>query len=130
MPLPIFIRFAVSESELLAGNQRLTLTLIGPTGNPNIPPIEILHGPEADLAPVLKGEQRFLQLSLTLPAMVIREGLYRVELRLDDKKVGSIPLPVKLVEQDIDIQIADIPSPTASRTKKPPPPPRKARRRR
>jgi hypothetical protein len=130
MPLGVLIRLEITEGELKSPHQ-LLLTVRGPTGNPNIPPLQIETAPDQPIEPKLKGEQRFLQMGLTLPAQVVRLGLYHVELDVDGERLGSISLPVIKAEgerlaafQPITVE----PSPPVATTKRPPPPPKKAKR--
>lgn len=135
MTLAVVIRIEVSDEELLASSHKLSITLRGPLGVPNIPTLEIQSGPEESLDPILEGEQRFLQLGMSLPAQVIRLGLYHLELEVDGDLLGSIRLPVTKGES---AQVLAIPQQVASHapasrratTKRPPPPPKKAKHRR
>lgn len=100
MLFAVFVRLEVSEEELRQ-EHRLAITLFGPTGNPNIPPVEVFVAPKDRLVPLLDGEQRFVQAALPgLPALAIRVGLYHLQLDVDGRQMGSIPLPVALVEPD------------------------------
>jgi hypothetical protein len=134
MPLHVLIRLEVSDEELLSTSHHLLIKLIGPAGLPNIPPINLETGPEKSLKPILDGEQRFLQLALSLPALVVRVGVFHLELHVDGKKLGSIPLPVKLADNAQVMRVAPG-SPARlsvqkARAKRPSPPPKKTKRRR
>jgi hypothetical protein len=125
MPLAMFARFEVSDSELLTSHS-LFISLIGPAGLPNIPPLEIVRAPDKALEPILDGEQRFMQIALSLTALVVRVGVYHMEISVDGEKLGSIPLPVVIADAQPEVAQE---MPAAAKTKRPPPPPKKAKRR-
>jgi hypothetical protein len=50
--------------------------------------------------PLLEGEQRFVQVGLTLPLGIIRTGLYRVELHVDGELLRTISVPLVLAEPE------------------------------
>jgi hypothetical protein len=134
MPLDVLIRLVATDEELLSTSHSLRITLMGPAGLPNVPPLEIKTGPEKSLDPILEGEPRFLQLILSIPAHVVRVGLFRFELHVDGKKLGTIPLPVKLADNAQVMRVASgqparLPVQKA-KAKRPPPSPKKAKRRR
>src|SRR5580698_9828720 len=99
-PIGVFARLEVSDEELASSHQ-FRVTLIGPTGLPNIPPLEIQSEPEKIDVERLEGEQRFMQFAISLTALVVRVGLYHVELRVNKRKVGSVPLDFHTCSQQI-----------------------------
>jgi hypothetical protein len=135
MPLDVLVRLVATDEEMLASSHSMRITLTGPAGVPNIPPVELTTGPEKSLDPILEGEPRFLQVVMSIPAQVVRLGLYHLELHVDGKKLGSIPLPVKLAD---DAQVVEVTpgTPVAigpgakprAKTKRPPAPPKQAKR--
>jgi hypothetical protein len=130
MPLGVLIRLEVTEEELTSPH-KLLITVRGPTGNANIPQLQLKTAPDQPIEPKLKGEQRFLQMGMTLPAMVVRLGLYHVELDVDGEQLGSIPLPVKKAEGDrFAAFLSPLPQPAGPKAKRPPPRPKKTKRRR
>lgn len=131
MSLGVFARLEVSDDEAIASHN-LLFALIGPTGRPNIPPLEIESGSEKSLEPLLNGEQRFMQIAFSMTALVIRIGLYRMEISVDGEQFGSIPLPVVLANARGQVtQLTQGTSTPATRpkAKRPPPPPKKTKRR-
>ena len=141
MPLAVLIRLEVTEDELRFAHH-LLITLRGPAGVPNIPPLDLETRSEESPKPLLDEELRFIQVALTLPAQVVKLGVFHLELCVDGKKLGDIPLPVKMADaeqmfsfehgDDDVIRLAPgvpVRGP-APRAKRPPPPPKKAKRRR
>jgi hypothetical protein len=133
-PFGVFARLEVSDAEL-ASSHHFRITLIGPTGLPNIPPLEIQSEPQKIDVERLESEQRFMQFAISLTALVVRVGLYHVELRVDKRKVGSVPLPVMVRPAEGELQQllglnSPLLAPARPKAKRPPPPPKKAKRRR
>lgn len=134
IPLSVLIRFLVEDGDL-DQEKRLTLTLLGPQGIPNVAPVEIgavYTTPEAGT--VVEGQQQFLQIALSIPAVAVREGLYKVELRLDGKLAKRVPFPVVVNPGLAAVSTAPDPingtPPSKPKAKRPPPPPQKAKRQR
>lgn len=134
IPFSVLIRFALGENDF-DKEHHLELTLRGPTGMPNIDSVEIttvLEPPPA--GSVVEGQQQFLQLALGVPAVAVRDGLYKLEMRVGGKLVKSAPFPV-VVNPDLMMVSPgageDQPSPKPKpKTKRPPGPPRKRQKKR
>jgi len=88
LPAPIsvavLIQLNVDEAEVKA-DHTIRLTLFGPTGQPNVSPIEIRtqFEPEAGSVP-LPGEPMSAVVSVPLAGVAVRAGVYRVELKVND----------------------------------------------
>jgi hypothetical protein len=97
LPFPLgvsaFIRFQVDDSDIRRTHY-FRLAVLGPVG-PNIRPIDFESIAQEPL-PLLEGEQRFMQVGLSLPLFIVRTGLYRVQLRLDGRLIRTIPVPLIL----------------------------------
>jgi hypothetical protein len=148
LPAPIsiavLIQLGVDEDELKA-DHTIRLTLFGPTGQPNVAPIEIKTQLDPDAIPALRpGEPVSAVLSAPLTGLAVRAGVYRVELKVDEAIhadrtfVFLVPDGVAQVAEGV-AQVADLAtaaSPAASaerrpaKQKRPPPPPRKKAKRR
>jgi hypothetical protein len=133
IPLSVLIRFLLKEGDF-DKEHRLELTLRGQTGLPNIDPVEITALQQAPLpSAVVDGQQQFLQIALGLPAVAVREGLYKVEMRVDGKLRKTAPFPVVVNPNLLMVSPGAVEPQSRSRpkakAKKPPPPPRKQRRR-
>lgn len=126
LPFPLgvaaFIRFEVDGSDICEPHD-FRVAVLGPIG-PNIRPIDFRSRPlEEPSPPLLEGEQRFMQIALELPLMVVREGLYRVDLYVDVELVRSIPVPLVLHQPGG-------PTVAPAAAKPPPGPPKKKSKRR
>ena len=127
IPIAVLARLRVQDGDLKKDHQ-LNFALIGPTGVPNVEPINVLAMPPEAEPNLAEGQEQFLNVALTIPAMAVRDGLYHVELRYNGKLIRRVPLPVvvdKGMLQGIEPPKA---KPKTSKTKRPPPPPRKKRR--
>jgi hypothetical protein len=101
LPFPLgvaaFIRFEVDESDIQEAHD-FRVAVLGPIG-PNIGPIDFRSRPQDEPSPpLLEGEQQFMQIALNLPLMIVRQGLYRIDLYVDDELVRSIPVPLVVHE--------------------------------
>jgi len=101
LPFPltvaVFIRLQVDEAEVAAPHG-FQVAVIGPTGQPNVPPLDIQSTPGTEVQPLLEGEQRYAQIALNVTLGIIRTGLYRVELHVDGDMLGNLPVPAVLAE--------------------------------
>ena len=93
LSLGVLVRIRLDDAEAKE-EHHLKISLIGPSGNPNVEPVEGIAAPLGDDPNSLDGEETFLQMAVTIPAMIVREGLYQVELELDGEVVRRTPLPV------------------------------------
>ena len=85
-----------------------------------------------------------MHFSLQLGAVAVREGLYHLELSVDDELLRSIPLPVVVVGEQLTLGSGEWPQDNAGiinaqvgeiagnprKTRRPPPPQKKTKRRR
>jgi hypothetical protein len=101
LPFPlgvaVFIRFEVEDADIQEPH-RFRILVFGPVGL-NLQPIDF-ESAAVEPTPLLEGEQRFIQVGLTLPLGIIRTGLYRVELHVDEQLLGTISVPLVLVEPE------------------------------
>jgi hypothetical protein len=129
LPFPLtlgcVIRMIATDDELIGRSHILGLTLRGPTGGPNIAPLQIETGPQAVLDELLEGEQRVMQLVVTIPGQAIRLGLYHVELEIDGEQVASIPLPVVMGAGENAIAVSATPRGNRAARRRPQRPPAK-----
>jgi hypothetical protein len=144
LPWPIqlsaLIRLHIDEKEAQKSHH-LRLTLVGPTGQPNVQPIEV-EASFSEAATLLPGEQRFAHIAAPVNGLAIRTGLYRVELQVDDviDTAISFPLIVLAGAEEVTPPVAAVAvAPRAAaagkprppkRQKRPPPPPKKKAKRR
>jgi hypothetical protein len=98
IPLGVLVRLAVDDDEIRGVAHHFRVAFIGPTGHPNIPPIEFDSEPTTELSPLLEGEQRYLQIALRFGAVIVRQGLHLLELAIDGDLIKSIPVPVTVME--------------------------------
>ena len=101
IPIATLIRLRIEEGDLEKEN-RLNLALMGPLGMPNVEPFEILAVPPQDEPDLGEGQQQFLEMALTIPAVAVRDGLYQVELRVNGRLAKQVPLPVVVTEEVLD----------------------------
>ena len=92
VPLGVLIRLKLDERDVHESHH-LPVAFIGPTGLPNVPPVELVAGPPADI-PQLEGEERFANIALQIGAVLVRAGLYHLELHIDGRLARSLPLAV------------------------------------
>ncbi len=99
LPFPlgvaVFVRFEVDSSDLQQPHH-FRVEVLGPVGR-NIQPIPFESEAMDEVPPTQEGEQRFMQVALNLPLVIVREGLYRFELYVDDELVKTIPIPLHVV---------------------------------
>jgi hypothetical protein len=94
MPFGVLLRLKIEESDYGKG-MVVRFTLIGPTGFPNVEPLEArIQKVEAASENRVEGEEEFIQMGLKIPAVAVREGLYHLELQINGKVARSVPLPV------------------------------------
>jgi hypothetical protein len=70
---------------------RLNLALIGPLDIPNVEPFEILALPPEETPDLADGQEQFLEIALTVPAVALRAGLYHLELRINGGSQSGFP---------------------------------------
>jgi hypothetical protein len=104
LPLGVLIRLRLEDADFGQSFQ-LGVTLIGPTGNPNVPGVEIGLSPPPDSEPALVGEERSANIALQIPATAQREGVHRLEITLGGVVVATRSLPVQLIGPPLDIAI-------------------------
>jgi hypothetical protein len=95
--LAVYARLKPDDDAELERSHAMRLVVVGPTGNPNIPPLNFTL-PAAELPELLPGEERLVDLALNFGGVtILREGLHRVELYYDHQRIGNAPLPARLV---------------------------------
>jgi hypothetical protein len=103
LPFPIslgvLIRLLVEDGDVGKAFV-LSVVLIGPTGNPNVPGAELELQVPPDMAVAIEGEERFANISLGIPAVAQREGVHRLEVRLNGQVAKSQSFPVLLVQPE------------------------------
>ena len=135
IPLGVWIRIRVEDADIDKPHS-IEVTLLGPAGVPNIPPIAVEAVPPSEgMEALAEGEERFLNLALQLPAVAVRDGLYHLQLQIDGELAREVPLPVVVTgEGDGALITREWPSPEpppaiakpkGKPKKRPPPPPRK-----
>jgi hypothetical protein len=98
VPLGVLIRLRIEPDEEAVAHH-FKVALIGPTGLPNVPPAEFEFPPlEGQREDLLEGEERFIHIGLRIAAVIVRLGLYHLNLEIDGQLLRSVPLPVKLME--------------------------------
>jgi hypothetical protein len=98
IPIGVFVRFQVEDDDEQT-EHRFCITLIGPAGVPNTFPIEGEAVPPSDNAQdLLENEPQYLDVAVQIPAVAVREGLYRIQVELDGKMMREVPLPVVVVD--------------------------------
>ncbi|HYJ22604.1 MAG TPA: hypothetical protein VEW07_11360 [Solirubrobacterales bacterium] len=102
MPLGVLLRVRVSEADMKTEHV-FRIAFIGPTGLPNVPPVDLVAFPPEEIPPLLPGEERFAHVALQIPAMAVREGLYHLELHIDGELARKIPLPVVVTGEVGDV---------------------------
>jgi hypothetical protein len=146
LPLGVLIRLRVDEADL-GSTHSFRLTFIGPTGLPNIAPIEIAGTPDKGQQQLAAGEERFVHIALQLHPVAVRAGLYQLQLEIDGELARTLALPLVVSKQvpqsneQHEWPLGKTPSvkrgPTAKdsgkakpggNTKQPPPPPKRKRR--
>jgi hypothetical protein len=93
IPLGVLIRLKIEEGDLDRPHH-FRVALVGPTGNPNVPPIELEATAPPDVVGPAEGEERFANIALHIPAVAVRDGLYHLEVHVEDELERRIPLPV------------------------------------
>jgi hypothetical protein len=111
IPLGVLARLRAEDDDI--GKESIfRFTLIGPTGLPNVEPVEASVTVEDHEMNRLEGEETFLNLGLQIPGLAVRDGLYRLELRMDGRIVRNVPLPV-VVNKSLRLQEQQEPAPAA-----------------
>jgi hypothetical protein len=80
------------------GARKLALNFVNADGRPIMPPIEI------PLAVALPDDMHFITRNFIVNIQQLKfneAGVYSVDVRLDDKSQGNIPLSVKLTERPV-----------------------------
>jgi len=93
VPLGVLIRLKVEASDLHKSHH-FRVAFIGPTGLPNVPPVEFVGNPPTETAELVEGEERFVNIALQIGAVAVRDGLYHLELHIDGHLARRVPLPV------------------------------------
>jgi len=98
IPISVFIRFQVEKGDD-SGEHRFCITLIGPAGVPNVYPIEgEAVPPPKGPQDLLDEEEQYLDVAAEIPAVAVRQGVYRLQIELDGKLARELPLPVVVVD--------------------------------
>jgi hypothetical protein len=99
IPLGLLIRLKIDEHDL-EHDHRILVTLIGPAGVPNTPPMELgLQPPgEDERGEPAEGEEMFVNIALRIPAVAVRAGLYRLQVEVDGTLAREVPIPVIVAE--------------------------------
>ena len=135
--LDVLVQLGGDEDEMKA-EHTIRFTLIGPTGNPNVDPVEIQTRFDPNAAQPLPGEERFAVLAVTINGMAIRSGVYKVALQVDDEITaertfvfsvpdGVEPATAGLVPAAAILGQSPAPQERAAKQKRPPPPPKKGK---
>jgi len=97
IPVGVLARLRIEKGDAIEGHA-FRFALIGPLGIPNVDPIEYEVGSAGRTHDLVEGEEEFLHLSIQIPGIAVRDGLYHVEFRIDGRLVRKVPMPVVVNE--------------------------------
>lgn len=96
IPFQVLARFKIDPSDRMSEHM-FEVVLIGPQGIPNVDPIRFIAVPPPHEPDLAEGEEEYLNIPIQVPAHAIRDGLYHLEVHLQDKRIRRVPLPVVVV---------------------------------
>lgn len=97
IPISVFARLLIEDEDYDAPHH-LVFSLFGPTGELNVPSVGVQAIPPPDLPAVVEGEEPAFQVSVEIPAVAVRVGVYRFEITVDGALARTIKFPVLLDE--------------------------------
>jgi hypothetical protein len=99
IPISVFARLLIEDGDYAAPHH-LVFSLFGPTGGLNVPPVGVQAIPPPEMPELAEGEEPIYQVSVDIPAVAVRLGVYRFEITVDGTLARTLEFPVLLDESD------------------------------
>lgn len=99
IPISVLARLLIEEGDYEEPHH-LTFSLFGPTGELNVPPVGVQAIPPPDIPTLAEGEEPVHQVSVDIPAIAVRTGVYRFEMTIDGTLARTLEFPVLINESE------------------------------